>query len=464
MDDAPQRPERVDENDERYRLIVENAAEAIFIAQEGVIKFANPVAKSIIGYSDEMLASSPFTELIHPDDRAMVLDRYRKRIEGQSAPAVYPFRVIDRGGATKWVELRTVAVPWEGKPATLNFLADITERRQMEEALVESEKRYRHISETITDFVYSCRKPPAGDYIITWIAGAVEQITGYSAEEIKAFGCWKHIVHADSLATFTENILDLAHGMTSDCELRIVRQDGGVRWVQAFSRCTVEEQGEATHVLYGACKDITGRKQAEEELKQAAERLRKSLAGTIQAMSLTVETRDPYTAGHQRRVSSLARSIAQEMMLPAETTDNIRMAASIHDIGKMSVPAEILSKPGILKDMERSLIQVHPQAGYEILKDVDLPYPIAEIVLQHHERIDGSGYPQGLTKEQMLLEARILAVADVVEAIASHRPYRPTLGIRAALEEIERSKGALYDSDVVEACLRLFREKGFELE
>jgi len=172
----------------------------------------------------------------------------------------------------------------------------------------------------------------------------------------------------------------------------------------------------------------------------------------------------PYTAGHQRRVSNLARAIAQEMGLSNNTVDNIRMAGIIHDIGKISVPAEILVKPGKITDIEMSLIKVHPQSGYDILKDVELPYPIAESVLQHHERLDGSGYPQGLKADQILLEARIISVADVAEAIASHRPYRPAKGIDVALEEIENNKGILYDEQVVEVCLKLFREGGFKFE
>jgi putative nucleotidyltransferase with HDIG domain len=211
-------------------------------------------------------------------------------------------------------------------------------------------------------------------------------------------------------------------------------------------------------------RDITPRKLAEEELQQTTEKLRKSLIGTIQALSSTVETRDPYTAGHQRKVSNLARTIAQEMGLPSDTVDIIRIAGIIHDIGKISVPAEILSKPGRISDIEMSLIKVHSQSGYDILKDVGLPYPVAGIVLQHHERLDGSGYPQGLKGDQILLEAQIVSVADVVEAISCIRPYRPALGIDAALQEIEKNKGILYNEKAVDVCVRLFREKGFKFE
>ncbi len=194
------------------------------------------------------------------------------------------------------------------------------------------------------------------------------------------------------------------------------------------------------------------------------EKLRKSLMGTMNIMSLTVETRDPYTSGHQKKVSNLARAIASEMGLGKDVVENIGMAANIHDLGKMSVPAEILSKPSRLTEAEMSLIRCHSQAGYDILKDAGLPYPMAEIVLQHHERLDGSGYPRGLRGGEILLEAQIVSVADAVEAIASHRPYRPALGLEAALEEIEWKKGVFYDARIVDACVRLFREKGFTLD
>jgi putative nucleotidyltransferase with HDIG domain len=216
-----------------------------------------------------------------------------------------------------------------------------------------------------------------------------------------------------------------------------------------------DEKGQ---ILYyeGIIEDIT-------ERKENVERLRKALGGTVRALASVVETRDPYTAGHQRNVSDLARAIAAEMDLPADMTEGLRVAAVIHDIGKISVPAEILSKPGKLTDIEFNLIKTHAQSGYEILKDINFPWPVASMVIQHHERMDGSGYPQNLKGEDILLEARILGVADVVEAISSHRPYRPTLGIDYALNEISKNRGVLYDADVVDACIRVFQKKSFTL-
>ena len=210
-------------------------------------------------------------------------------------------------------------------------------------------------------------------------------------------------------------------------------------------------------------RDITERKRSEEQLHQTLDSLKKAVGTTIQVLGTASEVRDPYTAGHQKRVADLARVIATEMGLSSDTIEGIRMAGSIHDIGKLSIPSEILVKPTEPTNIEFSLIKEHPQIGYEMLKDVESPWPLAQIVYQHHERMDGSGYPRNLKGDEILIEARIMAVADVVEAMASHRPYRPTLGIEVALEEIEKNKGILYDDAVADTCLKLFREKGYQL-
>jgi putative nucleotidyltransferase with HDIG domain len=213
-----------------------------------------------------------------------------------------------------------------------------------------------------------------------------------------------------------------------------------------------------------AQQEITERKRAEVELQQSVEQLRRTFEGMVEVLVSTIGIRDPYTASHQRRVTQLACAIADEMGLPKEQIQGLRMAGLVHDLGKINVPAEILSKPGILSDLEHGMIRMHPQVGYDVLKKFDFPWPVAQIVLQHHERLDGSGYPQGLLREGILLEARILAVADVVAAMSSHRPYRAALGIDKALEEISHNRGVLYDAEVVSTCLRLFAEKGFEFE
>ncbi len=195
-----------------------------------------------------------------------------------------------------------------------------------------------------------------------------------------------------------------------------------------------------------------------EELKESEKKLRRSLLDSIAAIASTVEMRDPYTAGHQRHVAHLAVAISEALGLCEEKIEGIRLAGVVHDVGKIRIPAEILSKPGKLTDLEFNLIKQHPKNGSEILKSIDFPWPISEIVLQHHERLDGSGYPAGLKGDEIMLEAKILAVADVMEAMSSHRPYRSALGVDAALQEIEEKRGRLYDPEVASACAALFLE------
>jgi putative nucleotidyltransferase with HDIG domain len=216
------------------------------------------------------------------------------------------------------------------------------------------------------------------------------------------------------------------------------------------------DEGEITGIIETAL-DIT-------EQKQDQKKLKKTMNAIIETISKIMDTRDPYTAGHQIRVSQLAIHIAKEMKLSPDKIESVRIASLIHDIGKIGIPSEILTKPTELDAIEFSFIKKHPEIGYTILKDIDFPYPIARIVLQHHERNDGSGYPQGLKGKYILLEAKIINVADVVEAMSSHRPYREVLGVDVALDEITKNKGVLYDSEIVDVCVKLFKEKGFRFE
>lgn len=202
----------------------------------------------------------------------------------------------------------------------------------------------------------------------------------------------------------------------------------------------------------------------EKTLKEKEEKIRRNLEETIKALALAVEMRDPFTSGHQKRVTNLACAIAQEIGLAQEEADGLRLAGLVHDVGKIQVPTEILIKPEHLSEAEFFMVKMHPQIGYDILKSIEFEYPVAQVVLQHHERMDGSGYPGGLTGSEILVGARILAVADVIEAMSSRRSHRPALGIPIALEEIAKYKGTLYDPEVVEACLRLFYEKNFSFE
>jgi PAS domain S-box-containing protein/putative nucleotidyltransferase with HDIG domain len=275
----------------------------------------------------------------------------------------------------------------------------------------------------------------------------------------------------ESLKVVAEAFLEIMPRVEADpdynpvltLELEFYKKDGTSFWAECKFSIIRDEQGKPASIL-GQGRDITERRLADEKLEKSYASLKKTLDDAINTMVQIVELRDPYTAGHQRKVADLATAIGREMKLDDDRINQLTTAATIHDIGKMYVPSDILSKPGQLGDIEFSLIKTHSQSGYDIVKSMDFPCSIAQAVLQHHERLDGSGYPNQLKGEDMLLEAKILAVADVVEAMASHRPYRQALGIDKALEEISKNRGRLYDPDVVDACLKLFKERDFKFE
>jgi len=226
----------------------------------------------------------------------------------------------------------------------------------------------------------------------------------------------------------------------------------------------VEIDWEDKRTYLASIRDISDRKKVGKELKESYLKIKKTMEKTIDIVSRLVEIRDPYTAFHQQKVSKLATLIAQKMGLSEDKMEAIRITSLVHDIGKINVPAEILSKPNGLTEIEFNLVKEHPKIGYDILKKIDFVWPVAEIVLQHHERIDGSGYPRGLKGDEILIESKIIGVADVVEAMSSHRPYRPALGIDKALEEISKNRGILYDPEVVDICIKIFKEEEFRFE
>jgi PAS domain S-box-containing protein/putative nucleotidyltransferase with HDIG domain len=335
---------------------------------------------------------------------------------------------------------------------------DITKRKRAEGLLRTSERQYRNLFEEMDEgfCVIEMLYDPDGkavDYRFVEINPAFEKQTGLQ----QALGKTIRQMVPNHDAHWFEIYGKVAR--TGESIRFESRTDATQRHYDVYAFRVGEDRSQRVGILFN---DITVRKNSEEALLNSLSSLKKAVGTTIQVMVSAVEARDPYTAGHQIRVADLACSIAMEMGLPQEIIDGIGMAGSIHDIGKLSIPAEILSKPTKLSEIEFSLIKEHARQGYEILKDVETPRPLAEIVYQHHERKDGSGYPRNLKGDEILIEARILAVADVVEAMASHRPYRPGLGIDKALEEIEKNRGISYDHTVADACLKLFREKGFQ--
>ena len=269
---------------------------------------------------------------------------------------------------------------------------------------------------------------------------------------------WTNLMHPEDKKIIIPRVEKyVANAEPYEVEFRLKTKDGDWKWISGRGKSYNIDKNGIPHRAVGVHVNITERKQAEEKLK-------KNMDATIDTMSNMIEAKDPYTSGHQQRVCQLAVHLARELNLSQDKIEGIRIASLIHDIGKIGLPTEILSKPTRLTDIEFSLIKDHSQIGHDILKSIEFSYPIAQIVLQHHERINGLGYPNQLKGDEILLEAKILGVADVVEAMSSHRPYRPALGIDAALEEITQNKGILYDSKAADACLKLFKEKGFKLE
>ncbi len=298
--------------------------------------------------------------------------------------------------------------------------------------------------------------------VIEYVSPKVKELYGYEPEKLvgKTFESTTPLselpkaIKALNRALSGETILNLEIGQLNSSGNIVIVEINGAPIIRDDKVIAVQ----------GVMRDITERKRAEEAVRNSAQKLVKAMEDTMQAMAMIVEMRDPYTAGHQRRVTQLACIIAEEMGLSSEQVIGLRLAGLIHDIGKVRVPAEILTNPNELSEAERTIIQMHPSLGYDLLKTLDLPWPVADIINQHHERLNGSGYPSGLFGKDIIPEARILAVADVVEAIASHRPYRPALGINKALEEISEQKNILYDAEVVDSCIKIFRERSFKFQ
>jgi len=343
----------------------------------------------------------------------------------------------------------------------IESIRDVTEHRLTEESLLQAEAEYRGIFENAQEGIF--RSTFDGRFIIANRALASMLQYDSPRELINAVTDIPHqlYVNPGDYETLIQMIEE--YGPVKGFEVQFYCKGGDMLWVSINMNTVRDTDGQLMY-YEGIVEDIAVRKKADEERKQSIKRLQEALGATVQAMAVVVETRDPYTAGHQKRVACLAHAIATEMGLSRSNIDGIRMMGAIHDIGKLAVPAEILSKPTKLTEVEFCLIKAHSQAGYDILKEIEFPWPVSEIVLQHHEKLDGSGYPRGLKGDEILLEAKIVCVADVVEAMASHRPYRPTLGIEKALEEISMNRGTLYDPDVVAACIKLFHEKGYKMQ
>jgi PAS domain S-box-containing protein len=473
--------EALKEKDKFMESMVQSSAVATFVVDaEHKVIYWNRACEDLTGIkSEDLMGTSDHWRAFYDHRRPCVADIiidnafnemtnlykvYAKSVlipDGIRAEGWYP----NLGGKNRYIVFDAAPICDDnGKLiAAIETLQDITKRKQAEDALQEGQRQLKAILDNIPDIAWL--KDKESRFIA--VNEPFGKSCGFKPEDLVGktdFDIWSRDL-AEKYRADDEKVME--SGKRKQVEEPLTDSEGKSLWIETIKTPIYDAQGNFVGTA-GIARDITERKKAEESLQETLERLRKAVGTTIQVMVSAIEVRDPYTAGHQHRSTDLARAIATEMGLSQDTIEAIRMAGPIHDIGKLSIPAEILSKPTKLSEIEFSLIKEHARTGYEMLKDVESPWPLAEIVYQHHERMDGSGYPRNLKGEEIIMEARIMearimAVADVVEAMASHRPYRPGLGIDLALEELEKNRGTHYDNTVVDACLRLFREKGYQL-
>jgi len=488
--------------------------EAQHIAQVGSWEY--DFSKDMLHWSDEVYrifnlkpqqfgaTYKSFLDNIHPDDRAMVDKAYTESVKNKK-PYDIIHRLLLKDSTLKFVRERCETFYNDTSKTfqSIGTIQDITERIEAEQKLlhrVELEKLITSIStrfvgisldkiddeinrmlQTVGQFTHIDRSylflfSEDGSLIDNtheWCAPGVEaQIDNLHGLPSSTFPWWMeklnrnetiHTPRVDELPSHAQSEKEILQSQNIQSVL-VVPVAKGSKLIGFIGFDTVKQIKNWTKEDITLLKTLSNIVAQTLERRKAEERLQKAMNATIETMSKIIEVKDPYTSGHQQRVSQLSVAIAKTLNLSQEQIEGIKIAALIHDIGKIGIPTEILSKSTALSDIEFSLIKEHSQIGYDILKAIDFSYPVAKIVLQHHERINGSGYPNQLKGDEIFLEAKILGVADVVEAMSSHRPYRPALGIDVALDEIIQNKGILYDPEVVDACLKLFKEKEFKFE
>ncbi len=495
-------------SEEKFRTIFDHARDGIIVMSldEHAVKFANRSMERMLGYGPGELVGLALPALHPPEALAEVARRFEEDTH-RSRSNVLDMPMQTKDGRVLYADLSSSPVDIGGKRYQLGAFRDATERRASELSL----RRANRALQTLSAGNLALVRAASEDELLKTITSVIVEQGGYvqagvhyaedgqeSSLTSKAWSgdegdhfCPEYLGLADSeqgqlpiakairsgktqichdialdpaFQPFKDRAVELGYVANIALPLSDGKRTFGGLCIYASEASAFDD--EEIHLLEELANDlaygiVTMRIRKEHE--QHAMILQQSLEQSIQTIADTVEARDPYTAGHQRRVAELAAAIAQEMGLPEEQVHGIHLAGTVHDLGKIHTPMEILTKPGKLSDIEYQLVQTHPQDGYDILKDVPFPWPIAEIVLQHHERLDGSGYPQGLKDGEILLESKIMAVADVVEAMSSHRPYRAGIGIEMALAEIERGRGTQYDPTAVDACIRLFRERGYHI-
>lgn len=429
-------------------IICHTFYDGFIISSQGTIICCNQNLTDIFGYKEEELEGIKIS-ILFPN---IPVTEKRKWFEREGA--IINGRKKD--GTDCIVRIRGKVISYKGSNLQFFAIQDLTETENYRQIIRESEERYRVLTESLLDGVLLT---DTEGNIVYANPGAMEMFGFKDIKDIQKKSFFDLVLPRFIKRVKTDFKLISSGKGEFLVEYQVMDVKGTSFWVETIGNRTVFGGKESNLICL---RDITERKLAEESLKKMQGRMKKVLEETVSALSRTIAEKDPYTSEHQRRVSKLACTIAEKMGLPSDFIDGLRIASILHDIGKIYIPGEILSAPRALTEIESALIHLHPVKGYNILKDIDFPWPVAKIVLEHHERLDGSGYPNKISDDDILLEARILAVADVVEAIGSHRPYREPLGIQLALEEIELKKGLLYDQKAVDACKDIFK-MGFRL-
>ena len=453
--------EELKDSEERLKILFDYAPDAYYINDlKGKFIDGNKAAERVIGYKKEELIGKSFLKLklLSIRDIPKAAKLLAKNVMG--LPTGPDELVLNRKDNTKiTVEISTYPVKIKGKTLALGIARDITERKKAEQNIKSAKDELQMIMDSVPAIIFykdiEGRIIRANKTFADSLKLPVKDVVGKTTEELFPKE------QAENMRKDDKEVM--ISGKPKRNIIQPYTTPNGIRLLITDKIPYKDKEDKVTGVI-GLAKDITVQRKSEEELQQSYQRLKKTMDAAIDTMSRIIEAKDPYTSGHQHRVCQLAVPLAQELGLPPDKIEGIRIASLIHDIGKIGLPTEILSKPSKLTDIEFSLIKGHSQIGYDILKSIDFPFPIAQIILQHHEKINGSGYPNKLKGDEILLEAKIIGVADVVEAMSSFRPYRPALGIDVALEEISQNKGILYDPKVVDICLKLFKEKSFKFE
>ena len=463
-------------HDNLYKTIIETVKDMITVWDMNLaLIYVSPSVNALLGYTreetNEILnhwSKSDLTRIMTPATIDSLFEGMHRRINEydklDASELRHPLELelIRKDGSTIWSEsISSFLRNSDGeRTGFFSITRDISERKHSHEMLLESEEKYCNILESIGEGYFEIDL--TGNLI--FFNDTLCRMSGYSKEELMGMNYSEYTTPETAKQLYNAFKTIYVTKKPADVEdYEVIQKDGSIR-TYGLSASLISNSSSEPVGYRGVIRDITESKATGLELERSYNELQNMLEQTVKTLAFTAEVRDPYTAGHQQRVAQLAGAISRKMNLSPKETKGVEMAALIHDVGKIQVPAEILSKPGRLTTNEMEMIRIHPKVGSDILKGIDFPWPISEIVLQHHERLDGSGYPHGIRGKEMHIEAKIIAVADVVEAMMSHRPYRPALGQDKAIEEISQNKKILYDAEVVKACVSLLTEEKFTFD